>query len=84
MLTLRLPQALPLPDTFAGFAELKPQQWAQLAPLLATLLAIVFLTSALLPAKPKKAKPACVPARASAADVCLRRALAGCAGLPAA
>jgi hypothetical protein len=61
-LTLRLPQALPLPDTFAGFAELKPQQWAQLAPLLATLLAIVFLTSALLPAKPKKAKPACVPA----------------------
>ena len=59
-------QALPLPDTFEGFAELTPQQWATLAPLLATLLAIVFLTAQLLPSAPKKAKPECVRPRRDA------------------
>jgi hypothetical protein len=51
-------QALPLPDEAAGFATLTQQQWAQLAPLVVTLLTLVWLTSYRLPAP--RAKPACV------------------------
>lgn len=43
-LTRTLPaylRTLPLPDTFAGFLQLSSTQWAQLAPLLATLFVVV-------------------------------------------
>jgi hypothetical protein len=69
MLTRRavLLQALPLPDEAAGFATLTQQQWAQLAPLVVTLLTLVWLTTYLLPAP--RAKPACVCRRCASAGL---------------
>jgi hypothetical protein len=73
----RTPQALPLPDEVSGFATLTQTQWAQLAPALAALLTIIYLTSLLLPSAPPKAAPACVCARALRARRC------GCWGVKA-
>lgn len=55
-LTRTLPaylESLPLPTTVSGFAELSGNEWRTLAPLLATLLLLIFSTAALLAPAPK-------------------------------
>ena len=60
-LTRTLPaylSTLPLPDEFAGFASLTPNEWATLAPFVVTLLTILYLTTYLLAPAPRPKIPA--------------------------
>ena len=51
-------QSLPLPDTVAGFQELKPDEWRTLAPFLAALVTVFLLV--LSPSLAPKPKSPCV------------------------